>query len=73
MLFCGIYIKAISQDVRMNIIRNMCLKITYLKLLPHLTCAATVTTYKTPQSSRGRPGFTLLYRGVYRPLVGWFT
>ena len=34
--FCGIYLRAISQEVPTNLICNMSSEITLLKLLPHL-------------------------------------
>ena len=37
--FCDDYLRAISQEVFMNLIRNMGSEITHLKLLPHLAGA----------------------------------
>ena len=34
-VFCGIHLRAISQEVLMNMIRNMCSEITLLKLFLH--------------------------------------
>ena len=34
--FCGIHLKAITLEMLMNQIHNMCLEITLLNLLPHL-------------------------------------
>ena len=36
-VFCGIHLRAISVDVLVNLVCNMCLEITFLKLLPHLS------------------------------------
>ena len=38
-MFCGIHLRAISQDVLMNLILNIYLEIALLKLLPHLSWA----------------------------------
>ena len=35
-MFCGIHLRAISQEVLMNLISNMCSEITLLNLPPHL-------------------------------------
>ena len=35
-VFCVIYTRTLSQEVLLNIIRNMCSEITLLKFLPHL-------------------------------------
>ena len=37
-VLCGIYghLRAISQELLMNLIDNMCLEIILMKLLPHL-------------------------------------
>ena len=40
MEFCNIRLRTISQEVFMNLIRNMCSDIMLLKLLPHLTEAS---------------------------------
>ena len=35
-MFCGIYLRAILQEVLKNLISNICLEVTLLELLPHL-------------------------------------
>ena len=38
-LFCGLHLRAVSQDLLMNLIRHMFLETALLKLLPHLPAA----------------------------------
>ena len=42
-VLCDIHMRAISQEVLMNLIRSFCSKITLLKLLPHLLGASELT------------------------------
>ena len=42
-VFGGIHLRAISQEVLMNFICNVCYEITLMKLLPHLPLASELT------------------------------
>ena len=52
-MFCDIYLRAISQ-VLMNLVHNMCFKVTLLKTLPHLpgTRDQWVNTLRPRQNGR---------------------
>ena len=45
-VFWSIHLRAISQEVVMNLIRNMCSGITFLKLLPYLLGANELNPFR---------------------------
>ena len=51
-VFCGIHLRAMSQEMFVKLIRNMCPEMTLLWLLPHLSGASFINTLRPRQNGR---------------------